>query len=69
MTDTTTHHYWQGVFIGDAEAADRLAALPAAVEAALAVPLDTETVLAACDALAEALRDPGHPVRERLAAH
>ncbi|WP_406504231.1 aldehyde dehydrogenase family protein [Streptomyces sp. NBC_00212] len=69
MTDTINHHYWQGAFIGDDEAADRLAALPAAVEAALAEPLDTETVLAACDALAGALRDPGHPVRDRLAPH
>ncbi|MCX4539436.1 acyl-CoA reductase [Streptomyces sp. NBC_01565] len=69
MTDTTNHHYWQGTFIGDDEAARRLAALPAAVEAALAAPLDTETVLAACDALAGALSDPGHPVRQRLAPH
>ena len=69
MTDTINHHYWQGAFIGDDEAADRLAALPAAVEAALAVPLDTETVLAACDALAQTLRDPGHAVRDRLAPH
>lgn len=69
MTDTINHHYWQGAFIGDDEAADRLAALPAAVEAALAEPLDTETVLAACDALAAALRDPGHAVRDRLAPH
>ncbi|MFI5639792.1 acyl-CoA reductase [Streptomyces goshikiensis] len=70
MTDTTTqHHYWQGTFIGDEEAARRLATLPAAVEAALAAPLDTETVLAACDALSRALTDPAHPVRDRLAPH
>ncbi|MEV7004389.1 aldehyde dehydrogenase family protein [Streptomyces sp. NPDC093982] len=69
MTDTINHHYWQGTFIGDEDAADRLTALPAAVEAALAEPLDTETVLAACDALAQALRDPDHPVRGRLAPH
>lgn len=72
MTEAETvmnHHYWQGTFIGDDEAARRLATLPATVEAALATPLDTETVLAACDALAGALRDPGHPVRERLAPH
>lgn len=69
MTDTIYPHYWQGAFIGDDEAADRLAALPAAVEAALAEPLDSETVLAACDALAQALRDPDHPVRDRLAPH
>ncbi|WP_234343309.1 aldehyde dehydrogenase family protein [Streptomyces sp. WM6372] len=71
MTDTINlnHHYWQGAFIGDEEAARRLATLPAAVEAALAAPLDTETVLAACDALSRALRDPGHRVRERLAPH
>ncbi|MFD3551977.1 acyl-CoA reductase [Streptomyces goshikiensis] len=70
MTDTTTHHhYWQGTFIGDDEAARRLATLPAAVEAVLATPLDTETVLAACDALSRALADPAHPVRARLAPH
>ncbi|WP_328622460.1 aldehyde dehydrogenase family protein [Streptomyces sp. NBC_00354] len=69
MTDTTNHHYWQGTFIGDDEAARRLATLPTAVEAALGAPLDTETVLAACDALSRALRDPGHRVRERLAPH
>ncbi|WP_412075770.1 acyl-CoA reductase [Streptomyces xanthophaeus] len=63
------HHYWQGAFIGDEEAGRRLAELPAAVEAALATVLETETVLAACDALATALRDPAHPVRARLAAH
>ncbi|MEU6315055.1 acyl-CoA reductase [Streptomyces sp. NPDC047014] len=66
----TVHpHYWQGSFIGDEEAGRRLAGLPAAVEAALAAELDTETVLAACDALAAALRDPAHPVRTRLAGH
>ncbi|MGW2599642.1 hypothetical protein, partial [Streptomyces klenkii] len=65
--DPMHHHYWQGAFIGDDEAARRLETLPAAVEAALAAPLDTETVLAACDTLAKALRDPAHPVRARLA--
>ncbi|MFI1455631.1 acyl-CoA reductase [Streptomyces roseus] len=71
MTDTINlnHHYWQGTFIGDEEAARRLAALPAAVESALAAPLDTETVLAACDELSRALRDPGHRVQERLGPH
>lgn len=69
MTETMHHHYWQGAFIGDEEAARRLSTLPAAVEAALAEPLDTETVLAACDTLARALREPGHPVRHRLAPH
>ncbi|WKD37589.1 AMP-binding protein [Streptomyces xanthophaeus] len=63
------HHYWQGEFIGDEEAGRRLAGLPAAVEAALSESLETETVLAACEALATALCDPGHPVRARLAAH
>ncbi|MEV0990390.1 aldehyde dehydrogenase family protein [Streptomyces sp. NPDC049949] len=71
MTDTINlnHHYWQGTFIGDEEAARRLTTLPAAVESALAAPLDTETVLAACDALSRALRTPGHRLRERLAPH
>ncbi|QES46921.1 hypothetical protein DEJ50_02720 [Streptomyces venezuelae] len=66
---TVQHHYWQGAFIGDEEAGRRLAGLPAAVEAALATVLETETVLAACDALGTALRDPAHPVHARLAAH
>ncbi|MFD9516218.1 acyl-CoA reductase [Streptomyces sp. NPDC059979] len=66
---TVHHHYWQGEFIGDEEAGRRLADLPAAVEDALAAVLETETVLAACDALATALRDPAHPVHARLAAH
>ncbi|MFJ6782994.1 acyl-CoA reductase [Streptomyces yangpuensis] len=63
------HHYWQGSFVGDEEAGRRLVELPAAVEAALATELATETVLAACDALAVALCDPAHPVHGRLAAH
>ncbi|MGP3690187.1 acyl-CoA reductase [Streptomyces sp. IBSNAI002] len=63
------HHYWQGAFVGDEEAGRRLADLPAAVEAALAEGLETETVLAACEALATALRDPAHPVHARLAPH
>ncbi|MFJ6718544.1 acyl-CoA reductase [Streptomyces sp. NPDC091259] len=67
--DRPAHHYWQGAFIGDEEAGRRLADLPAVVETALATVLETETVLAACDALATALRDPVHPVRVRLAAH
>ncbi|MFD3721820.1 acyl-CoA reductase [Streptomyces sp. NPDC058674] len=66
---TVHHHYWQGEFVGDEEAGRRLAGLPAAVEDALASGLETETVLAACDALATALRDPGHPVHARLAPH
>ncbi|MEU2872599.1 acyl-CoA reductase [Streptomyces olivoreticuli] len=69
MTETMNHHYWQGAFIGDDEAERRLATLPAAVEEALAAPLDTETVLAACDRLATALSDPAHPVSVRLAGH
>lgn len=66
---TGEHHYWQGAFIGDEEAGRRLAGLPGAVEDALGTPLETETLLAACDALATALLDPGHPVRARLARH
>ncbi|MEU2396301.1 acyl-CoA reductase [Streptomyces sp. NPDC007369] len=61
-------HFWQGAFIGDEEAGRRLAGLPGAVEAALGTVLETETVLAACDALAPALLDPEHPVHARLAA-
>ncbi|MEU2452993.1 acyl-CoA reductase [Streptomyces sp. NPDC012765] len=69
MTVSVHHHYWMGEFIDDEEAGRRLTGLPAAVEAALAECLETETVLAACDALGAALCDPGHPVRARLAAH
>ncbi|MFI9201224.1 aldehyde dehydrogenase family protein [Streptomyces sp. NPDC053048] len=71
MTNGTTHrhHYWQGAFIDDEEAGRRLTGLPAAVEAALASPLETETLLVACDKLAAALRDPAHPTHQRLAAH
>ncbi|WP_234431625.1 acyl-CoA reductase [Streptomyces sp. NRRL S-241] len=69
MTVSVHHHYWMGEFIDDEEAGRRLTGLPAAVEAALAESLETETVLAACDALGAALCDPGHPVRARLAAH
>ncbi|MCX4825742.1 AMP-binding protein [Streptomyces sp. NBC_01142] len=67
--ETHEHHYWQGAFIGDEEAGRRLAGLSTAVEAALGTPLETETVLAACDALATVLRAPEHPVRTRLARH
>ncbi|MEY2232657.1 MULTISPECIES: acyl-CoA reductase [Streptomyces] len=69
MTLNVHHHYWQGSFIDDEEAVRHLAELPVAVEAALAEGLETETVLAACDALGAALGDPDHPVRARLAAH
>ncbi|GAA4933152.1 acyl-CoA reductase [Streptomyces coeruleoprunus] len=66
---TGAPHYWQGALIGDEEAERRLAGLAATVEDVLGTPLDTETVLAACDALATALRDPEHPVRARLVPH
>ncbi|MFF4317857.1 acyl-CoA reductase [Streptomyces sp. NPDC001568] len=62
-------HFWQGAFVDDEKARRLLDGLPAAVESALASVLDTGTVLAACDALSTALRDPDHPVRARLAAH
>lgn len=63
------HHYWQGVFIDDEEAGRRLADLAGTVEDALGTPLETEALLGACDALATALADPGHPVHARLAPH
>ncbi|MEU4210993.1 acyl-CoA reductase [Streptomyces sp. NPDC026206] len=69
MTESVQHHYWQGAFIDDEEAGRRLAGLSATVEAALAGPLETETVLAACEQLAAALRDRAHPVHGRLAKH
>lgn len=62
-------HYWQGEFIGDSEAAARLADLPALVEQALAEPLPTETVLNACERLSTALHDPGSAIRQRLHTH
>ncbi|MGH4033516.1 acyl-CoA reductase [Actinomycetota bacterium Odt1-20B] len=65
---TSELHYWQGEFIGDDEAAALLADLPALVERALAEPLPTETVLSACAALSDALRDAENPVRKRLSA-
>ncbi|UQA91885.1 acyl-CoA reductase [Streptomyces halobius] len=66
---TSEPHFWQGSFIGDAEAADRLAELPGIVERALAEPLSTETVLVACDTLSRALRDPDGGVYARLMDH
>ncbi|MFD7236525.1 aldehyde dehydrogenase family protein [Streptomyces syringium] len=69
MTENVQHHYWQGTFVDDEEAGRRLAGLSATVEAALAEPLDTETVLAACEQLAAALRDAAHPAHARLAKH
>ncbi|ATL33124.1 acyl-CoA reductase [Streptomyces formicae] len=64
---TSQLHYWQGEFIGDAEAADRLTDLPGLVEQVLAEPLPTETVLSACDTLSAALGEAGNSVRDRLA--
>ncbi|MFG3506860.1 acyl-CoA reductase [Streptomyces sp. NPDC047821] len=66
---TGEHHYWQGAFVGDEEAGWRLAGLAGAVQEALGTPLETHTLLAACDALSTALLDPAHPVRARLARH
>ncbi|MEV5508090.1 acyl-CoA reductase [Streptomyces orinoci] len=68
MFANTQPHYWQGSFIGDEEAGRRLAELPGLVGQALATPLETETVLAACDRLATALSDPAHPTHTALAA-
>ncbi|MFG2196015.1 acyl-CoA reductase [Streptomyces sp. NPDC048639] len=59
-------HLWQGAFIDDAEAAERLADLPALTEAALREQLPTEIVLGACDRVADALRSPGSAVHARL---
>ncbi|MEW1660147.1 MULTISPECIES: acyl-CoA reductase [unclassified Streptomyces] len=61
-------HYWQGSFIEDAQVAGRLAELPALVEAALAEPLSTETVLVACDTVSHALRQPDGELYARLMA-
>lgn len=61
-------HYWQGEFIGDAEASARLTGLQVLAERALTEPLPTETVLRACAVLSAALRDPASAVRERLIA-
>ncbi|MDH6125825.1 aldehyde dehydrogenase family protein [Kitasatospora sp. GP82] len=65
---TTAPHFWQGSFIDDAEAARRLAELPALAEQALTEVLSTETVLSACAALGAELGTPGSPVHTRLAA-
>ncbi|MGF1429525.1 acyl-CoA reductase [Kitasatospora sp. LaBMicrA B282] len=57
MTDRI--HYWQGEFIDDAEAEQRLARLDETVQRVLAQPrLSPLTVLGACDRLAAALGDP-----------
>ncbi|MFD7447873.1 acyl-CoA reductase [Kitasatospora sp. NPDC059827] len=64
----TGPHFWQGSFIDDAEAARRLAELPALAARVLAEPLPTELVLSACQRLADALATPGSPVRTRLLA-
>ncbi|MFE7314438.1 acyl-CoA reductase [Streptomyces sp. NPDC057555] len=61
-------HYWQGSFIDDAQAAERLAELPTLVETALAEPLSTETVLVACDTVSQALRQPDGDLYARLMA-
>ncbi|MGD3107092.1 acyl-CoA reductase [Streptomyces sp. YGL11-2] len=66
---TSELHFWQGAFIDGAEAAGRLAELPALVVRALAEPLSTETVLAACDTLSRALRTPDGAVHTRLMGH
>ncbi|MGG2461497.1 acyl-CoA reductase [Streptomyces sp. RGM 3693] len=61
-------HFWQGEFIGETEAAERLAELPGLVERALAEPLSTETVLVACDTVSRALQQPHSAVHARLLA-
>ncbi|MFB6603822.1 acyl-CoA reductase [Streptomyces noursei] len=66
---TTERHYWQGEFIDDAEAAERLATLPDLVARTLAEPLSTETVLLACDAVSRALQQPHGDLHARLLAH
>ncbi|MFI6444258.1 acyl-CoA reductase [Kitasatospora sp. NPDC050543] len=65
---TTGPHFWQGSFIDDAEAARRLADLPALAGQSLAEPLATETVLNACQTISTALGVPGSAVHTRLAA-
>ncbi|MEV8094511.1 acyl-CoA reductase [Kitasatospora sp. NPDC085879] len=65
---TTRPHLWQGSFVDDEEAARRLADLPALAAQALAEPLPTELVLAACERLADALGTPGDPAHTRLLA-
>ncbi|WP_327066267.1 acyl-CoA reductase [Kitasatospora sp. NBC_01302] len=61
-------HYWQGEFLDDAEAGRRLEELEAHVRSVLAEPrLSPLTVLAACDLLATALRDPASAQTKLLA--
>ncbi|MCZ0975173.1 hypothetical protein O1L55_35810 [Streptomyces albulus] len=66
---TTELHCWQGEFIDDAEAAERLATLPDLVARTLAEPLSTETVLLACDAVSRTLQPPHGDLHARLLAH
>ncbi|MFE3650376.1 acyl-CoA reductase [Streptomyces sp. NPDC059152] len=61
-------HFWQGEFIAETEAAERLAELPDLVRRALAEPLSTETVLIACDTVSRALQQPHSDVHTRLLA-
>ncbi|GAA1957745.1 acyl-CoA reductase [Kitasatospora viridis] len=61
-------HYWQGEFLTDDQAGRRLDELDADVRSVLAEPrLSPLTVLAACDLLSAALRDPGSAQRKLLA--
>ncbi|MDX3762790.1 acyl-CoA reductase [Streptomyces sp. AK02-04a] len=59
-------HYWQGVWIDDAEAERRLGRLDDFARDALAEPAAPLIVLAACDRLAATLADPAAPLTERL---
>ncbi|MFF7634645.1 acyl-CoA reductase [Kitasatospora sp. NPDC008050] len=61
-------HYWQGEFVDEAEAGRRLDELEAHVRSVLAEPrLSPLTVLAACDLLSAALRDPASAQTKLLA--
>ncbi|WP_035844376.1 acyl-CoA reductase [Kitasatospora azatica] len=68
MTTDQPTHYWQGEFVSEAEADRRLDELDTRLRAVLAEPrLSPLTVLAACDRLSAALRDPSSTQAKLLA--
>ncbi|MFI8243421.1 acyl-CoA reductase [Streptomyces sp. NPDC085866] len=64
---TSALHLWQGEFIDDAEAGQRLAGLAELTGRVLARPLPTDVVLDACAAVSRDLADPGSDLYGRLA--
>jgi phenylacetate-coenzyme A ligase PaaK-like adenylate-forming protein len=68
MSDFTRPHLWQGNWISDAELAEKIANLPATIEAALAHPFQVGILLTACEKLSAAIHDRTSSVHKLLAA-